>query len=114
MQEYLDMDGAIAFNLAIYNRFSSIGDNTYAEVCGGFIEGVYQWTTHNIDNVMSCQNDKYHGWTIEFASGQTRRVYVPNWVMASKPNNWKHAKNLFNKNLMEDVKFNNEQRLLNI
>ena len=71
---YLQLDGGIIFNVAIYNRFSSIGDSCYADICGGFIEGVYQWADHNI-----------------------------------KPTDFKHAKNLFSKYLLEDVKFNNSE-----
>jgi hypothetical protein len=43
MNDYLEMDGNIGFNLAIFNRFSSIGDSCYSSICGGFVEGVYQW-----------------------------------------------------------------------
>ena len=60
MDYFLGLDGHIAFNLAIYNRFSSIGDSCYSEICGGFIEGVYQWATHNILGVMECKNHKYN------------------------------------------------------
>jgi hypothetical protein len=107
-KEYLEMDGNIAFNLAIYNRFSSIGDGVYAEICGGFIEGVYQWATHHIMSVEECQNEKYTGWTVRFEHTE-RRVYIPNWVLNITPSSWKHAKNLFNKYLQEDIKFNQTQ-----
>jgi hypothetical protein len=113
MSDYLEMDGHIAFNLAIYNRFSSIGDSVYSEICGGFIEGVYQWATHNIYDVMECENHKYTGWEITFGTSHfytKRRVYIPNWVMNIEPKDWRHAKALFNKYLLEDTKFNNEQR----
>ena len=103
---YLELDGGIAFNVAIYNRFSSIGDSCYADICGGFIEGVYQWATHNIYNVDFVANKKYEGWVITFNGGVVRRVYIPAWVMEIKPTDLKHAKNLFNKYLIEDVKFN--------
>jgi len=109
MLELLAKDGGIAFNLAIYNRFSSIGDSAYSEICGGFIEGVYQWATHNIDFTTECKNSKYFGLTINFNGGQVRRVFVPIWVMEIQPSNWKHAKSLFNKYLREDVKFNASQ-----
>jgi hypothetical protein len=105
-QEYLEMDGSIAFNLAIYNRFSSIGDSAYAEICGGFIEGVYQWSDHNINYVDESQNAKYYGYTIHFNGGATRRVYIEQWVLNIQPKNWKHAKSLFNKYLKEDNKYN--------
>lgn len=114
MNDYLAMDGNIAFNLAIYNRFSSIGDSAYSEICGGFIDGVYQWSTHNIENVDECENSKYVGWTITFGSGYgttERRVYIEKWVMNIAPKDWKHAKSLFNKYLREDVKFNNAQQM---
>lgn len=99
MKHFLEMDGNIGFNIAIYNRFSTIGDSTYAEICGGFIEGVYQWVDHNIDYVDEVSNHKYHGWIIQFENGTVRKVYIPNWVMDRKPTDWKHAKNLFNKYL---------------
>ncbi len=103
---YIKKDGNIGFNLAVYNRFSSIGDSFYSEICGGFIEGVYQWATHNIDSVIESKNSKYFGWSITFQSGAVRRVYIPVWVMNVKPKDWKHAKSLFNKYLLEDSKFN--------
>jgi hypothetical protein len=108
-QDYLDMDGGIAFNLAIFNRFSSIGDSCYSEICGGFIDGVYQWADHNINFVGESWNDKYYGYTIEFNSGATRRVYIEKWVLALTPKDWKHAKSLFNKFLKEDIKFNQSE-----
>lgn len=107
--DYLEMDGGIAFNLAIYNRFSSIGDEVYSEICGGFIEGVYQWADHNIDYVAESDNQKYHGYTITFSNGAIRRVYIENWVLNIKPESWKHAKALFNKYLKQDVKFNQSE-----
>jgi hypothetical protein len=97
--EFLEMDGSIAFNLAIYNRFNQIGDSIYSEICGGFIDGVYQWATHNIDIVDECKNSKYTGWTIYFSNGECRKVYIENWVLNVNPKDWKHAKNLFNKYL---------------
>ena len=113
MENYLNMDGGIIFKIAIFNRFSSIGDSCYSDVCGSFIDGVYQWATHNINDVDDCKNNKYTGWTITFnddcgcACGIQRRVYIPNWVMDITPKDWKHARNLFSKYLKEDVKFNN-------
>jgi hypothetical protein len=104
--DYLNMDGGIAFNLAIYNRFSNIGDSVYSEICGGFIDGVYQWADHNIDYVVDSENEKYHGYTIHFTNGTIRRVYIENWVLNIVPKDWKHAKALFNKYLKEDTKFN--------
>lgn len=97
--DFLEMDGSIAFNLAIYNRFNNIGDNVYSEICGGFIDGVYQWSTHNIDIIDECKNSKYTGWTIHFSNGVSRKVYIENWVLNTIPKDWKHAKNLFNKYL---------------
>ena len=96
---FLFLDGDIAFNIAVYNRFSGVGDNSYFEVCGGFIEGVYQWATHNIVAVVESCNDKYTGWTLTFDNGTEKRVYIPNSVLAVAPKNWRHAKNIFNKYL---------------
>ncbi len=106
MKKYLEMDGGIIFNIALFNRFSSIGDSCYSEICGSFIEGVYQWATHNVLDVMESSNSKYTGWTISFESGATRRVYIENWVMEIKPKDFKHARNLFCKYLKSDFKFN--------
>jgi len=106
MNDYLQMDGGIAFNMAIYNRFSNIGDSCYAEICGGFVEGVYQWSSHNIQYIDETANAKYTGWTIAFERGATRRVYIENWVMNIQPQNWRHAKSLFNKYLKTDEKYN--------
>lgn len=115
LSDFLGMDGNIAFNMAIYNRFSSIGDSSYAEICGSFIEGVHQWADHNICDVTESENAKYIGYTIAFNDnsgyGQVlRRVYIERWVMNIMPKDWKHAKSLFNKFLKEDVKFNQAQR----
>jgi hypothetical protein len=99
MNDYLEMDGNIAFNLAIFNCFSSIGDSCYASICGGFVEGVYQWATHNIHSIDECANAKYTGWTITFENEFVGRVYIENWVMDIQPKDWKHAKNIFNKYL---------------
>ena len=110
---YLSLDGGIIFNVAIYNRFSSIGDSCYADICGGFIEGVYQWTTHNVEYVDSVFNSKYQGWVITFNGGTVRRIYIPIWVMNVEPKDFKHAKNLFGKYLLEDYKFNNANQNAN-
>jgi hypothetical protein len=99
MSEYLEMDGSMIFNIALFNRFSSIGDSCYREICGGFIEGAIQWATHNIYGIDESANAKYTGWTIHFENGATRRVYIENWVMNSDIKDWGHAKNLFNKYL---------------
>ena len=109
MDDYLEMDSNIAFKLAIFNRFSSIGDSCYSEICGGFIEGVYQWASHNIYGIIESANKKYTGWTISFENGAIRRVYIENWVMDISPKDWKHAKCLFNKYLKSDEKYNNSQ-----
>lgn len=107
LAQYLNVDGGIIFNISLFNRFSNIGDSTYSEICGGFIEGVYQWATHNVFNVDETENQKYIGWTIEFENGSTRRVYIEKWVMNIKPNDFKHARNLFGKYLKSDEKYNN-------
>lgn len=104
--QFLEMDGSIAFNLAIYNRFNNIGDGVYSEICGGFIDGVYQWATHNIDIVDECKNQKYTGWKIVFSNGELRKVYIENWVLEIQPKDWKHAKNLFNKYLKVVPEYN--------
>lgn len=99
MQYLLFVDGSMAFNIAIYNRFSTLEDRDYTGICGGFIEGVQQWAYHNIDDVVESSNKKYTGWTITFESGKKEQVYIENWVMDIIPNDWKHAKALFNKYL---------------
>ena len=110
MQQLLEQDGNLGFNLAIHRRFSSIGDSAYTSICGGFIEGVYQWATHNISHVDETTNEKYTGWTIHFEGGTTKRVYIPNWVMAITPTGWSHAKNIFSKWLLEDTKYNTSEQ----
>lgn len=100
-ENLLEEDGHLAFNLAIYNRFNQIGDQVYSEICGGFIEGVYQWATHNIEDVNRCENEKYIGWTITFESGAERKVFIERRILNIEPKNWKHAKNLFNKYLRQ-------------
>ncbi len=112
MKKFIDLDGGIIFNLAIFNRFSSIGDSCYSDICGGFIEGVYQWSSHNIEYVDECGNDKFIGWTITFTNGATRRVYIEKWVMNITPKNFKHAKCMFNKYLKSDEKYNNSKEAM--
>jgi hypothetical protein len=99
MNDYLEMDGDIAFKIGIYNKLSNFSDSAYASICGGFVEGVYQWATHNIRYIDEVANKKYTGWEIHFNDDTIRKVYIENWVMESKPKDWKHAKNLFNKYL---------------
>jgi len=105
--EQLEQDGSIGFYLAIAKRFGSMEISDYTEICGSYIDGVYQWKDHNINYTMESQNSKYFGWTIHFNDGRVRRVYIPIWVMNCVAKNWTHAKNLFNKYLLEDSKFNN-------
>jgi hypothetical protein len=104
VKDYLELDGGIILNIAIYNRFG--GNQAYTEICGGFIEGVYQWATHNIDGIDECENSKNYGFTINFEDGRIRRIYIPIWVMNIEPKDFKHAKSLFNKYIKEDYKYN--------
>tara|TARA_R110000765_G_scaffold230263_1_gene333700 strand:- start:53 stop:388 length:336 start_codon:yes stop_codon:yes gene_type:complete len=101
MNDYLEQDGSIAFSVAIFNRMGAETGSGYMEL--GFIEGVYQWATHNIMSVDECKNEKYTGWTISFKvrGGQeySRKFYIENWVMSITPKGWSHAKNMFNKYL---------------
>lgn len=101
MNEYLEMDGSLILNIALYNRAASITDSCYAEICGGFIAGVYQWADHNIYFIDEVSNHKYTGFIVNFNNGVTRKYYIENWVMESKPKDFKHARNLFNKFLKE-------------
>ena len=104
MNDYLEQDSRLAFSLAIFNR---MGDpetsSAYSGICGGFIEGVYQWATHNIMSVDECKNENYTGWTISFEAQDgheySRKFYIKNWVMSIEPKDWSHAKNMFNKYL---------------
>jgi len=102
--EYLNQDGQLILNLAAYNHFSNITDSVYSEICGGFIEGVYQWATHNIDSFDQCRNEKFTGWTIQFNNGQERKIYIENRILdfiSNKCKGWGHAKNVFNKYVKE-------------
>jgi hypothetical protein len=110
MNQYLEMDGGIIFNIAIFNRFSRIGDGCYSDICGSFIEGVYQWAEHNLSHIDESENHKYYGWTIHTNCGSVRRVYIPKWVMKIQAKDFKHAKALFNKYLLQDVKFNQSEQ----
>lgn len=98
-ENLLEQDGHLAFNLAVYNRFSTIGDSCYSEICGGFIEGVYQWATHNITYVERTENAKYVGWVLAFDNGAERKIYIEKRILNITPKSWGHAKNLFNKYL---------------
>ena len=105
MEEYLEMDGGMIMNVILYNRFSSFEDREYASICGGYIDGAIQWATHNVHDIDTTSNQKYTGWTI-YMEDRTRRMYIPNWVMAIQPKDWKHAKALLNKYMLVDTKFN--------
>ena len=108
-ETYLELDGSIALKIAIYNRFNQIGDSCYAEICGGFIDGVYQWADHNIYDINESYNKKYTGYTITFSNNSTKRVYIENWVLNIEPKDWKHAKSLFDKYLKKDTKYNESE-----
>lgn len=104
--DYLQKDGQIAVSIALFNRFSDIGDKSYIEICGGFIEGVYQWATHNITTVEWCFDEKNTYLIVDFENGTSKQVYISNNILSITPSNWLHAKNLFNKYLKVDYKFN--------
>jgi len=97
MDYYLNQDGGIGFNIAFFNRFASIGDSCYTDICGSFIEGVYVWADHNIESVDESHNAKYIGYTLRANDGTERRCYIERRIMEIMPTDWKHAKNLFNK-----------------
>ena len=83
---------------------SDIGSTeTYASVCGGAYEGLYQWATHNINDIIQSENKKYMGWTIITVGelfDNTTKVYIPKWVLNIEiGNGWGHANNLFKKYL---------------
>ena len=101
LKEYLELDGGLILKMAIYNRFSSIGDNCYSEICGGYVMGVYQWADHNLYNIDECSNEKYTGWKLElgYNGDAERKIFIENWVLDIVPKDFKHAKNLFNKYL---------------
>jgi len=101
LKEYLELDGGLIFKMAIYNRFSSIGDMCYSDICGGYVTGVYQWADHNLYNVEECFNDKYTGWVLALGWDipTERKIFIENWVLNIVPKDFKHAKNLFNKYL---------------
>lgn len=97
LNHYLQVDGHIAFYLAIYNRCSDIGDRVYTEICGGFIEGVHQWATHNIEDTIRDEQRGLIIWTIRFTNGSERRFSIPDCMGDYLMNDWKHAKNFINK-----------------
>lgn len=102
IKEFLDADGGIALKLAIHKLFSDLGDDMYTEVCGGFIEGVYQWSEHNIYDIVESENVRFLGWTICFSDGKLRRMYIEKSTIdfiEKKATDWKHAKNIFCKNV---------------
>jgi hypothetical protein len=105
--KYIKQDGGLILNLAIHRHCSDIGDGVYSEICGGFIEGVYQWATHNIVDIIETSNEKYTGWTVHFTNGNTRQFYMKNGVLdyiADKCKGWRHAKNTFNNHFTRSYK----------
>lgn len=90
-------NGSLILNCAITNKWGS-DISVYAEICGGYNEGVLQWVTHNIDSIDTCENQKYRGYTIHDSNGNQHKFVIPKWVLNKDVgNNWKYAKNIFNK-----------------
>jgi hypothetical protein len=99
--DYLEMDGSIAFNVAIYNSVATIESHSaYTEICGSFYEAVYAWADHNIYSIDEEKTNKNTWFRVFFGQGEKEQIfYIPNWVLEVQPKNWAHAKNLFCKYL---------------
>lgn len=99
-RDYLEKDGELVLLIGFANVLPELGTmDTYSSICGSWVDGVYQWASHNIYNVSEVSNSKYTGWIITTSDGSEYKVYIPNWVLNLQPKNWKHAKNLFKKYL---------------
>ena len=100
---YLDLDGEIIFKIGVSRFAQQVGmGDTYSDICGSWIEGVYQWATHYLENVDEVSNDKYTGWICTIGDYEEQhevKLYIPNWVLDTEVKDFKHAKNLFNKYL---------------
>lgn len=86
-------------NIAIAKRFSGFELSAYAEICGGFIYGVEQWCTHNIDDIVTKENTKYIGWEVFLNErDEPKKVYIEKSILnyiATKCKDYKHIKNTF-------------------
>lgn len=90
-------NGNLILNCAISNKWAD-NISVYSEICGGYYEGVLQWATHNIYNIDTFENEKYIGYIIHDNNGNQHKFVVPKWVINKDVgNNWRFAKNLFNK-----------------
>ena len=100
---YLDLDGGIIFKIGASRYAQQLGmGDTYSDICGSWIEGVYQWADHYLGDIEEVSNHKYTGWkcTIgDYVDSYEVKLYIPNWVLDTEVKDFKHTKNLFNKYL---------------
>ena len=106
VRHYIKEDNDFLISLAVYNTYSLPCAKAYNYICGGFIEGVHEWASDNIDFIQISTNKKYTGYTIYMfdsygASTIEKRLYIENKILNIKPQNWQHAKNVFNKYLKQ-------------
>lgn len=88
-------NGALIFNCGIAQRLNA-DISSYADVCGGFYDGVLQWISHNIVDVNEVENSKFRGYTITTESNEEVQLYIPMWVLNKDVgSDWKYAKNMF-------------------
>ena len=103
LKDYLETDDSLILKIGIATHCYGIGEaQEYAEICGSFIEGIYQWCSHSLLDVTEVSNKKYTGWVcrVDFGSYEKDvKIYIPNWVMEASVKDFKHAKNLFLKYL---------------
>jgi len=108
LQEMLTYDegnGSLILNTAFANRIPrGIGEvEAYSGICGSYNDGIHQWATHNILSISESENAKYKGWTVAIDNGSEEieyQMYIPKYILnVDIKNDWKFAKNLFNKHL---------------
>jgi hypothetical protein len=96
-ENYLEKDGNIAFLLGVHKLFKDLGDESTAEICDTYIEGVSKWASKNISNWSTISNKEYYGWIIYFNNTIPQKMVIPMYIykMISNAKNWEHAKDLF-------------------
>jgi hypothetical protein len=88
-------NGSLIFNCGIAQRLNA-DISSYAEICGGFYDGVHQWISHNVVDVNEVENSKFRGYTITTDTDEQIQLYIPMWVLNKDVgSDWKFAKNMF-------------------
>lgn len=89
-------------NMAIAKFAGALGAiSEYSSICGGYVEGVQQWCTHNVEDIVEAENWKYVGWSVTLADKEKPlQIFIKKSALdyiGSSCTTFKHAKNTFAK-----------------